>query len=375
MSVLFETTSINNLTLNNRFVRSATWEGMANEDGSCTSRIINLMGELAKGGVGLIISGHAYVHREGQAGPWQMGIYSDQLLPGLTEMAESVSNKGGKIIVQLAHAGCQAAFNLTGLEPLGPSIVKNKDGILCREINREEIHRVAESFGQAAFRAQKAGFDGVQIHAAHGYLLSQFLSPFYNKRKDEYGGSIENRARIVLEVLLSIRNMVGEKYPIFIKMNSEDFLEGGFGKNEMIQVAASLEKAGIDAIELSGGTVSSGKYTPVRTDKIDSKEKEVYYREAAKQYKEKISVPLLLVGGIRSYEVAEQLVKEGLADYIALCRPLIREPHLINRWKSGDIKKATCRSDNLCFRPIVRGKGIYCVVEEKLRETREGGKC
>ena len=169
--------------------------------------------------------------------------------------------------------------------------------------------------------------------------------------------------------------MVGEKYPIFIKMNSEDFLEGGFGKNEMIQVAASLEKAGIDAIELSGGTVSSGKFTPVRTDKIDSEEKEVYYREAAKQYKEKISVPLLLVGGIRSYEVAEQLVKEGLADYIALCRPLIREPHLINRWKSGDIKKATCRSDNLCFRPIVSGKGIYCVVEEKLRGTREGGKC
>jgi 2,4-dienoyl-CoA reductase-like NADH-dependent reductase (Old Yellow Enzyme family) len=325
------------------------------------------MEELARGGVGLIISGHAYVCQQGQAGPWQLGIYSNELLPGLAKMAEAVHKKGGKIIVQLAHAGCQAASNLTGRQPLGPSAIKDKKVSPCREMTREEIRQVAEAFGQAAARAQEAGFDGVQIHAAHGYLLSQFLSPFYNKRRDEYGGSIENRARIVLEVLQNIRAKVGNKFSVLIKMNSEDFLEGGFSREEMVQVAAMLEKSGINAIELSGGTASSEKFSPVRKDKIDSYDKEAYYREAAKQYKKKINVPLLLVGGIRSFQVAEQLVNEGVTDYIALCRPLIREPHLINRWKSGDISKATCLSDNLCFRPIVKGKGVYCVAEEKLR--------
>ncbi len=367
MSKLFETTTINIMALANRFVRSATWEGMANEDGSCTPKLIDLVVQLAQGGVGLIITSHTYVSREGQASPWQLGVYSDELLPGLTEMTEAVHKAGGKIAMQITHAGCHGAFGLTGLEPLGPSVMENEKGPFCREMTQEEIRETIRAFGQGAARAKKAGFDGVQIHAAHGYLLSQFLSPFYNKRKDEYGGSIENRAKIVLEVFQSVRAVVGDQFPVMIKMNSEDFLNGGFSVEDMLQVAVMLEKAGVDAIELSGGTRYSGKYFPIRKGKIDSEEKEVWYREAAKRYKEKINVPLMLVGGIRSYGVAEKLVEEGITDYISFCRPLIREPDLINRWKSGDTRKASCLSDNLCYKPAREGQGLYCVVEEQLR--------
>ncbi len=367
MADLFEVSAINSMKLENRFVRSATWEGLADDDGSCTPRLIALMEELDTGGVGLIISGHAYVSQEGQAGPRQLGIYCDELIPHLSKMTEAVHRQSGKIVLQLAHAGCRAAFDLTGKKPLGPSNTDKEDSSLCKEMTHEEIHHTVESFAKGAVRGQQSGFDGVQIHAAHGYLLSQFLSPFYNKRKDEYGGRIENRARIVLEVLGAIREKVGDQFPVLIKINSEDFVQDGFNVEEMVQVAAMLEKAGIDAIELSGGTVDSGKFIPVRPGKIDSEEKEVYYREAAKGYKEKISVPLVLVGGIRSYSVAEQLIKTGLTDYISLCRPFIREPDLIKRWKSGDKSRSTCLSDNLCFKPVRAGEGLYCYTAKKLR--------
>jgi 2,4-dienoyl-CoA reductase-like NADH-dependent reductase (Old Yellow Enzyme family) len=370
MSKLFEATTINTITLKNRFVRSATWEGMANDDGSCTPRLIDLMAELACGGVGLIITGHAYVSREGQAGPWQLGLYSDELLPGLAKMAETVHKADGTIVIQIAHAGCFAAFELTGLELLGPSDMEIERGPYCREMTHKEINRIVEAFGQAATRAKSAGFDGVQIHAAHGYLLSQFLSPFFNKRKDEYGGSVENRARIVLEIVQTIKAALGNNFAVLIKMNSEDFLDGGFSVEEVLQVAKIIQKAGIDAIELSGGSICSGKYIPIRKGRLDCEEKEVYYREAARRYKETINVPLMLVGGIRSYGVAEQLVEDGITDYVSLCRPLIREPDLINRWKSGDTRKATCQSDNLCFKPLRQGEGLYCVVEEKSRNKK-----
>jgi len=367
MSKLFKTTTLKNMTLPNRFVRSATWEGMAKQDGSCTHGLINMMTQLARGGVGLIITGHAYVRKDGQAGPWQLGVYSDQLIQGLTEMTEAVHKENGKIVMQLAHAGCQAPFELTGLEPLGPWGMENQKDSSCREMTQADISKVIEAFAQGAVRAKQAGFDGVQIHAAHGYLLSQFLSPFFNKRMDEYGGTIENRTRVVLEVIESIRASVGHDFPVLIKINSEDFLDKGLTVDDMLHGAALLEQAGIDAIELSGGTAYSGRRIPVRIAKIDTEEKEVFYKAAAKLYKERITAPLMLVGGIRSYEIAERLVDTGIADYISLCRPLIREPNLINRWKQGDTSKATCLSDNLCFKPTRAGQGLYCVTEERLR--------
>ncbi|MCK4795255.1 MAG: NADH:flavin oxidoreductase, partial [Desulfobacteraceae bacterium] len=174
---------------------------------------------------------------------------------------------------------------------------------------------------------------------------------FLSRHLDEYGGNIENRARLVLEIIENIRASVGHDFPVLIKINSEDFLDGGLTVDDMLHVAAFLEQVGIDAIELSGGTAYSGKRIPVRIVKIDTKEKEVFYRAAAKRYKERISVPLMVVGGIRSYEVAERLVEKGMSDYISMCRPFIREPQLVNRWKQGDTSKATCLSENLCFKP------------------------
>ena len=367
MPTLFETTTIKSMSLANRFVRSATWEAMANEDGSCTRKLTDLMVRFAKGGVGLIITGHTFVSREGQALYRQLGIYSDELVQGLAAMADAVHNAGGKIAVQLAHAGCHALPDLTGQMPLGPSSIKSEGMPDCLEMTGDDFRMVAEAFGKAAARVQEAGFDGVQIHAAHGYLLSEFLSPFYNKRNDQYGGSLENRARLLLEVVHNIRDKVEDRFPVMVKMNSQDFVTGGLTVEEMLEVASMLASAGIDAIELSGGTRYSGDYVPVRPGKLDTENKEVFYLEAAKKFKERLRVPLMLVGGIRSYAVAERIIREGIADYISLSRPLIREPDLVNRWKSGDTGKARCLSDNLCYDQAKKtGEELYCVVEKRL---------
>jgi 2,4-dienoyl-CoA reductase-like NADH-dependent reductase (Old Yellow Enzyme family) len=229
----------------------------------------------------------------------------------------------------------------------------------------EDIQQITVAFAQAAARAVEAGFDAVQIHGAHGFLMSQFLSPAFNKRTDDYGGPIENRARALLEVLGKIRSAVGGDFPILVKLNSEDFIEGGLTLEDSVRVGQMLQEEGIDAIEVSGGTVVTGDHC--RKD-IDSKEKEAYWRDAAKVFKEKLHVPLILVGGVRSFQLAEQLVDRGFADYISMSRPFIREPGLINRWASGDLGKATCLSDNLCRGPLLEGKGIYCVVEKGQRK-------
>jgi len=368
VSKLFEQTMIKNMVLTNRFVRSATWEGMAGEDGSCPPALIDVTVRLARGGVGLIITGHAFVSEEGRAGPWQMGVHSDALLPGLTRMATAVHDAGGKIVMQIAHAGSRAPVQLTGLQSISPSPFEHETGLASREMDQGDIERVTRAFAQAAVRARAAGFDGVQIHGAHGYLLSQFLSPFFNKRKDTYGGTIENRTRMALEVLKSIQVAAGADFPVLIKLNSEDFLDGGFTVNDMLATSRMLEQAGIDAIEMSGGTVLSAEYIASRKGKLNSEDQEVYYREAARRFKEIIRVPLMLVGGIRSYAVAERLVTDGTADYISMCRPFIREPALVNRWKSGDFSKALCISDNGCFKPAFQGRGIMCVVEEARKQ-------
>jgi 2,4-dienoyl-CoA reductase-like NADH-dependent reductase (Old Yellow Enzyme family) len=362
MGILFETTTINGMTLNNRFVRSATYEGMANNDLTVSQRLIDFMVALANGGVGLIITSLTTVTKDGQNVPRQLGIHTDDHIPGLTQMTHAVHDVGGKIMVQIAHGGAQGNPELTG-ELLGPSAIPavGREGAACRAMTIAEIHRIVEAFGEAGRRAKHAGFDAVQLHGAHGFLLSEFLSPFFNKRTDIYGGSLENRARIVLEAYHRVRNAVGTTYPVTIKLNSEDFLEGGLTMEEMLQVASWLETEGIDAIELSGGTSWALYRGNPNTSYIRVEQTDLYYRDAAKRYKDAIRVPLMLVGGIRSYDVAKQLVEDGLTDYIALCRPLIREPDLVNRWKSGDTRPSACVSDNACIRTQRTEKGLHCV--------------
>jgi 2,4-dienoyl-CoA reductase-like NADH-dependent reductase (Old Yellow Enzyme family) len=368
MAELFEGTSINGMRLANRFVRSATWEGLADQDGAVTPRLIEMMVELARGEVGLIISGHAYVSPEGQVSPGQLAAFDDRFLPGLREMAGAVHAAGGRIALQLAHGGCRANFELSGLELIGPSAVEKNGRPICRSATNEDLANVVSAFAQAAHRAKQAGFDAVQIHAAHGFLLSQFLSPAFNKRTEEYGGELKNRARLLLKAVASIREAVGPKYPVLIKINSEDFLDEGMTRPEAIVVSGMLEKACVDAIEFSGGTANSPeKFVPVRPGRLKTPEQEVYYREAARLYKQKVAIPLILVGGIRSYGVAAELVRDGMADYISMSRPLICEPGLVKRWREGDLRQSECVSDNACFAPALAGQGVYCVTMAKKR--------
>ena len=366
MTKLFEPGEINGMKLANRFVRSATWEGMAADDGACTPKLIDLMVTLAQGGVGLIISSHAYVSPEGQAGPWQIGVYDDKLIPGLEAMAAAVHENGGKIVMQLAHAGYFANAKLTGQTPMAPSNVEGFANGPRQEMSTADIQGVVKAYGAAAQRAQTAGFDGVQIHSAHGYLLSQFLMP-------RQAPSLRGIALVAGVVLREIRGAVGKDYPVLVKMNCQDFIDNGLQPQDSLQAAQMLVENGIDAIELSGGMLIGGKLSPSRMG-IKSDEKEAYFQNEARAFKENIHVPLILVGGNRSFQVAERIVKEGVADYISLCRPLIREPGLINRWKSGDRSRAACLSDNMCFKPAMEGKGIYCLTEERENKKKaEGG--
>lgn len=364
MSRLFEPGEINGMKLENRFVRSATWEGMAADDGSCTPKLVELMGNLARGGVGLIITSHAYVQKAGQAGAGQIGIHTDDMLAGLEKMAAAVHHHHGKIVCQLAHAGFFANTKLSGQPPIAPSAVEGIARAPRKEMTQKDIEDVVDAFGTAAGRAKAAGFDGVQIHGAHGYLISEFISPIFNLRGDEYGGSIENRARLALEVLRAIRKTAGDDFPVLIKINCTEFVDEGLQPPEFVQVGKMLADAGIDAIEVSGGLPISPQTRPSQLG-INKEEKEAYFQQEARALKKQVDIPIILVGGNRSFHVAERIVEEGVADYISMSRPLIREPHLINRWKAGDLTKAACVSDNMCFQPAMEGKGIYCVTEKK----------
>jgi 2,4-dienoyl-CoA reductase-like NADH-dependent reductase (Old Yellow Enzyme family) len=368
MAELFERVSVSGLTLANRFVRSATWEGLASRDGSVSSKLTRMMVELAQNEVGLIISGYTFVSPEGQSSPGQLAIHDDRFGAGLREMVQAVHAAGGKIAAQIVHGGRFANAALTGLPAIGPSAVTSNGQTSCRAMSQPDIAYVVSAFKQAALRAQQAGFDAIQLHAAHGFLFSQFLSPALNQRTDEFGGPLDNRARFLLETVRSIRKAVRPDYPLLIKLNSEDFLEGGLTRDEAVQVAAMLEAASVDAVELSGGTViSPEKFTAVRPGKLKIPHGEVYYRDAAKLYKAKVKIPLMLVGGIRSFETAGELIRNGLADFISLGRPLICEPALVKRWHSGDRRPSECGSCNGCFAPASDGRGVYCVATKKKR--------
>ncbi|MDD5698480.1 MAG: NADH:flavin oxidoreductase [Victivallaceae bacterium] len=367
MSLLFEQNCLAGIQLRNRSVRSATYEGLATEDGLVTPELVAAMEKLAAGEVGLIISGHAYVSLEGKASSRKLAIDRDECIPGLAHLARAVHAAGGRIVVQLAHAGAQA---LDGSIAVGPSPIKKAMGeTICRALTVMEIEHLAGAFAAAALRSREAGFDGVQLHAAHGYLLSEFLSPYFNRRTDAYGGGIAGRSTLIVEILRLIKEKCGADYPVMIKINSEDFIKNGLTRKDCLAACAIFEKNGIDAIEFSGGAMESRKgCEPIRKGDLQPDDLP-YYFEAAKAYKQQLKVPLILVGGIRYYETAAKLLADGNCDYAAFCRPLIREPELMKRWRSGDTSRAKCISCNLCMRPVMTGKGLFCVVEERLKKT------
>lgn len=347
MKSLFDETKLGGMKLKNRFFRSATHEGLA-EQGRVTDELMQVYEKLAQGGVGAIITGLAYVSDREEHVPGQIGIADDSCIGEYQKMTDTIHAYGAKVILQIAWIGSQN-FPGTG-EKLawGPSAVadlayKNTPA----EMTVQDIRLVQDAFAAAALRAKKAGFDGVQMHVAHGYLLSKFLTPYYNRRSDDYGGTIENRARMVLETYQLIRERVGPDYPILVKINGDDFMDQGLSIEDSKYVCKKLAELGVDAIEVSGGTGSSRKNENALR-KITA-EQESYFREYAAEIANAVNVPVILVGGNRDFETLTQLLNETKIEYVAFSRPFIREKDLINRWQSGDTSKAACISCNKCW--------------------------
>lgn len=360
-NVFFDKIKINGMTVPNRLVRSATWEGLASAEGFVTPALEDAMLELVDGGVGMIITGHMFVAEQGRAGERQLAIFADEYTSGLRSMVNRIHDHGGTVVAQLAHAGGYAAQAITGMPALGPSPFVMRDGELCQEMTEHDIDAMVYSFQQAAERAVATGFDGLQIHAAHGYGLSQFLSPHFNKRTDMYGGVLENRIRPLVRVYEAIRRVVGEKYPVMLKINCEDFVEDGLELQDSVRVIQGLATMGLDAVEISGGLLTNRPTTSsIRVGRFDSPTKEVWYREAARVIRENTKLPIMLVGGVRSFSVAEGLLSEGVIDLVSMSRPLIREPNLLTRWASGDLRRAECISCNKCFSVLIKNEGFFC---------------
>ncbi len=337
------------MKLRNRIVRSATWEGMCEPDGRPTAKLNDFYRQLAEGGVGLIITGYTFVRPEGKQLPGKMGIHTDDFAEDFKKMTAMVHAAGGTIAVQLVHAGGQTDSANAGRQPLAPSAVEvDQFPELPAELTTKEIQEIVDAFGEGARRAKEWGFDGVQLHGAHGYLINQFLSPLTNRRSDEYGGSIENRSRFLIEVCKKTRVAVGNDYPVLIKLNASDNLEGGLSTEDAVHAAQKLSELGIDAIEVSGGTPASGKESPAR-QKINKPELEAYHLDMAKQIKNVVTCPVMVVGGMRSYEIADKAVAENGLDYISMARPLIRETAFTNSWLFCERNPAKCISCNGCF--------------------------
>ncbi|GAI91453.1 unnamed protein product, partial [marine sediment metagenome] len=259
-SILFTPVKIGKLEVPNRFVRSATHDFMANRDGSVSDRQVALFETLARGGVGLIITGHAYVNTSGIASPYQTGADKDELIDGLSRITKVVHKNPSCIFLQLSHAGRQTTPKICGCTPFAPSAVYEPTfKVMPKEMSQENIRDLIHDFSQAGRRAKQAGFDGVQIHVAHGYLLSSFISPYTNRRTDEWGGSLSNRLRIVGEIIEETKESTGKDFPLIVKLNSEDFLSEGLALDESIEIAKILKKKGVDGIEVSGGMAEAGK--------------------------------------------------------------------------------------------------------------------
>lgn len=350
---LFEQATIETLSLKNRFFRAATWEALADNKGYMTEELFSIYEELAQGGVGAIITGYAFVTKNEQANAGMMGIYNDSFINEYKTLTKMVHSYGAKIFLQIAYGGSSSTLKPPSDNILGASAITNEwTGITPLEMTKTDIKELTVSFVNAAKRAKEAGFDGVQIHGAHGYLLSSFLCPAYNQRTDEYGGTIENRARFLVEIIQLTRKMVGNDFPILVKLNSEDFMPNGLTSEESIRVTQLLEKAGINAIEISGGSIASvfvhkNNLSPTRS-KL-TKETESYFANHAKKLAKHIHIPIILTGGNKSYDHMEKLhVDSGIA-FFAMARPLIAQPDLINKWKENTKLQAKCISCNACF--------------------------
>ena len=357
MSLIFTPAKIGTLKLPNRLIRSATAECMADENGRPRPELAEMYHTLTAGGIGLIITGHMYVHPSGKCHPEMTGIYSDRLIPELKKLTQGVHAQGGRIAVQINHGGMQCDIESVK-EPIAPSdttqpISKRP----ARRMRQNEIHTLIDAYAQAARRAQEAGFDAVQLHAAHGYLINQFLSPLINRRTDAWGGSFEKRFRFLKEIAIAVRAQVGPDFPVFIKFGMIDGPEGGLDLKSGAQIISHMADSGLDGVEISGG-IGGGKLVNVRKG-IRTSEDEAYFLPLVQEARQVTSLPLALVGGLRSRAVMDRILSNKDADFISLCRPLISEPDLPNLLKANQKEKSRCMASNNCWAET-KGVGIGC---------------
>ncbi|MBD3189650.1 MAG: hypothetical protein GF308_03355 [Candidatus Heimdallarchaeota archaeon] len=353
MSQLFSPFEIKSLKLKNRLMRSATTSYWSDENGILRDPILNYYEKLARGGVGLIIKGHSYINKNGKAHTGQSGLADQKHVPRMKELTNIVHSNGVGFIAQLNHAGYAAkADRITASN-------YKRENWEARGATREEIEEIINDFAHSATIALQANFDGVQIHAAHGYLISQFLSNHVNQREDQYGGTLKNRARILLEVYDAIRNQIGKQTIIGVKLNCDDFAkEGGLRIDDSIQIIGWLIEKGIDFVEISGGGPEQVK--EVRETRARADEDSGYYEATFAGHVEKIrkafpSQPLAIVDSIRRRTTMDKLLTENVVDLISMSKPYIIEPDFPNRLANGQ-KKSACIDCGKCVSREYFGK-------------------
>jgi len=373
---LFTPITINKLTIKNRIFKAPTLECMAAKDGSPIEQLTNFYSRIAKGGSGLIITGLSYVSKNGQAYIAQNGIQSDHLIAKWKNFTDEIHKAGGKIVMQISHGGRQIDERLlVNKKAKAPSSFPNLMHLYKAEkLEEAEIKEIIKDFADAAKRVKKAGFDGVQIHASGGYLLASFLSAVTNRRKDHWGGDKKRRFYLFEEIYKSVRQSVGDDFPVMAKVHLGDFMFLGRPFPNNYQAALRMQEIGVDALEFAIGTFENSTITFAKGDmpievvddhisrfkklywkavslfyKPFSKVKKPYFLYAGSELKKRgVHIPLLLSGGIRKYSTAENILSSGMAELIGMARPLIRNPGIPNQWMKKDPKESSCVSCNKC---------------------------
>lgn len=364
-------TSICEMELRNKIVMPAMVSNFALKDGQVSDRLIAYYEARAKGGVGLIIVEATYVHPSGKGFRCGVGIYKDELVPGLKRLVDAVHRNGAKIAIQLYHAGRQTSAKVTGRPVLAPSVVTfSPNDDVPKELSREEIDELTKAFRDAALRAKKAGFDAVEIHGGHGYLLNQFLSPYTNKRTDLYGGSLENRLRFPLNVIQEVRETVGENFPIIFRLSAEEGVEGGLTLNETRLIAKELVRGGVNALHITAGIRETGEMiTPPMAVPQGC------YIEYAASIKEAIDskVPVISVGRIKDLALADKTINKGKADLISMGRALIADPELpgkVMREEFDQIRKCIGCNEG-CIGRLSKNLDISCMINPRVGHEME----
>ena len=381
---VFSPGKIGPLELRNRVIRTGAFEGMT-PDGIPSDALVEHHRQVAAGGVGLTTVAYCSTSLDGLTFPHQMHI-RDEILPGLEKLTRAVHAEGAAASLQIGHAGYFASQSAMGQKPVGASRVFNLYTLTYpRPMTADDFARLTADFVKAALAAKQVGFDAIELHFGHGYLLNQFLSPYTNRRKDEWGGSLENRLRFPLEIVRQVRKAVGPDFGLLAKTNLEDGFKRGLQLEEAIEVCRALESAGVDALVLSGGFVSKTPFYMMRGElpvkEMAGNEKkffrrmglklfgrmmvqeypfeEMFFFEAAKQVRKAVKLPLVLLGGIRSLDNMQQAMQAGF-NFVALGRPLILEPDLINKMAAGQTSASLCEPCNKCVAQMEAG-GIRCV--------------